>query len=123
MAGGGQKRNQSSDTVSQVSDAAQSAASTAKKAASEATSTITYPDGQRANLVTTAHANGTRCIISFGGAGDNDANWRTAIGANRTTAVNNIMNLVTTNGKEANFIVGADVVVVEAIFQTRADPG
>ena len=39
--GGAQTRKQSSDTLSQVSDAAQSATSTAKKAASEAASTIT----------------------------------------------------------------------------------
>ena len=38
---GGQARKQGSDTLSQVSDGAQSATSTAKKAASEAASTIT----------------------------------------------------------------------------------
>ncbi|HVZ81233.1 MAG TPA: glycosyl hydrolase family 18 protein [bacterium] len=59
---------------------------------------ITYPDGQRANLVTTAHSNNTRCMISFGGAGDSDANWQLAIGANRNKAVTSIMALVAANG-------------------------
>jgi ABC-type transporter Mla subunit MlaD len=53
---GGQGRKQGSDTVSQVSDAAQSATRTAKKAASEAASTVTYQvkellDGQLASGV------------------------------------------------------------------------
>jgi GH18 family chitinase len=63
----------------------------------DASTNITYPDGQRANLVTTAHANSTRCMISFGGAGDSNANWQLAIGANRNKAVTGIMALVAAN--------------------------
>ncbi len=58
---------------------------------------ITFPDGQRANLPVTAHANGTRCMISFGGAGDSNPNWQLAIGANRNKAVTGIMALVAAN--------------------------
>ena len=60
---GGQKRKQGSDTLSQVSDAAQSATSTAKKAASAAASTIT---DQVKGLLDSQLANGVEMVGHLG---------------------------------------------------------
>jgi hypothetical protein len=55
--------------------------------------------GQRANLITTAHTNSTRCMVTFGGQGGASAAiWQSAISVTyRAAFVTNIMNLVTTN--------------------------
>jgi hypothetical protein len=58
---------------------------------------VTFPYGQRANLVSTAHSNNTRCLLSFGGEGSGSGYWP-APGASMTTAVNNIMAMVNSNG-------------------------
>src|SRR5579859_3637921 len=36
----------------------------------DGSSNVTFPYGQRANLISTAHTNNTRCYLSFGGQGD-----------------------------------------------------
>jgi hypothetical protein len=74
--GGAQMPEQGSDTLSQVSDGAQSATSTAKKAASEAASTIT---GQLKGLLDTQLASGAEMVGHLGSsakraAGDLDRN-------------------------------------------------
>jgi len=58
---------------------------------------VTFPYGQRANLASTAHANNTRCLLSFGGEGSGSGTWP-APGASMTTAVNNLMAVVNSNG-------------------------
>ncbi len=58
---------------------------------------VTFPYGQRANLVSTAHSNNTRCLLSFGGEGSGSGYWP-APGASMITAVNNIMAVVNSNG-------------------------
>jgi len=51
----------------------------------------------RPNLITTAHANNTRAILSLGGATGSLANWASSTNAaNLNTFVANVMNLVDT---------------------------
>jgi len=59
--------------------------------------TFTMP-GAWSTLVSTAHSNNTRVVISFGGAGVDDNGWVTPTNAtNLNTFVTQIMNIVSTN--------------------------
>jgi GH18 family chitinase len=61
------------------------------------------PDGSfharaRNGLASEAHHNNTRCILSFGGVGDSDINWRGATSLkNQDTFIKNIMDFVSAN--------------------------
>lgn len=60
---------------------------------------LTFPNGQRANLVLVAHQNNTRVILSIGGAGTPLSYWNSATsGGTLTTFVNNILAIVDSNG-------------------------
>ncbi len=55
--------------------------------------------GQRTGLVSTAHSNGTRVMLTFGGeAGASSATWESAIGPNLNNFVSNIMSQVNSSG-------------------------
>lgn len=67
--------------------------------------TISFPDPQRASLISTAHGNGCRCILSFGGGGtgptqppnpQNPAylDFQSIIGPNQSTFISNVMTLM-----------------------------
>ncbi len=52
---------------------------------------------KREGLVSMAHNRGVRCILSIGGMGDSNENWRQAIGLNQDAFVKNIMDYITAN--------------------------
>jgi hypothetical protein len=59
----------------------------------------TFANGQIANLVSTAHSNGTRCVLSFGGASASLPNWNTSTNPTYVaTFIANIMGMVGTYG-------------------------
>ena len=64
---------------------------------------ITYPEGSLLphlpTLVSTAHANDTKVVLTIGGAGAaTDATWRAAITTYKTTFINNLSSLMSTYG-------------------------
>jgi len=61
--------------------------------------TPTFANGQIANLVSTAHSNSTRCVISIGGASASLGNWNTSTDPTYVaTFIANIMGIVGTYG-------------------------
>jgi hypothetical protein len=61
--------------------------------------TIYFQYNQMSGLISTAHNNGTRVLLSFGGeAGAAASTWESAIGSYQSTFISNIMNQVKSSG-------------------------
>ncbi len=52
---------------------------------------------KRKGLVSMAHSRNVRCMLSIGGMGDSNEDWRMAIGANQDAFVKNIVEYITMN--------------------------
>jgi hypothetical protein len=57
----------------------------------------TIRNSKRSGLVSMAHSRNVRCILSLGGMGDSNENWRHAIGANQDAFIKNIMDYIISN--------------------------
>lgn len=86
---------------------------------------VSFQNNPRANLITTAHANNTRCLLTFGGQfGSGPVTWDTAMGTGNTF-IGNIMNTVVTNGYDGvdidyEFPTGADKTTFMTFMQSLA---
>jgi GH18 family chitinase len=57
----------------------------------------TIKSRKRDGLVSMAHGRNVRCILSLGGMGDSNENWRQAIGPNQDAFIKNIMDYLIVN--------------------------
>ncbi|GEM_PF-5775789 len=57
----------------------------------------TIKNRKRSGLVSIAHSRNVRCVLSLGGMGDSNENWRQAIGVNRDVFIKNIVDYLTVN--------------------------